>query len=544
MKQLDLSFNADLSENHSKIFSSLARDKIKQFNKLIGRLYSNVNKKYFLLWVISNTSSRNPYTSKIFYYYLSFFFLKKIIKKTKFQVIIVDSLIQKKLFKKILKNKNIKIKVQLKKKKNNFRFIKFFFRFLIIKISRLFEINKFFPTEVSLIMTYVLDGYVKKSRYFPGLFERIKSKKNIFFVPNIVIFSFFSLIKNLVLLRREKNYILKEDYISFFDLISILNINKNIRSIFKKNYLNKNILKDLVVEELLLNMNNFSYLESLMNFIFLRNLKSKGIKIKTSIVWFENQSFERSWSYALNKYFKNSKNIGYMGIVPADMYISQDHTLPEDRNYKLIPEKILTIGNYFRKNIKKFDSKLVTKNVTALSFQHLFNKKVINKKNQILVALPILEKDSENILKICKNLMKKKYFFKYKLIIRPHPTQKGTSYIKKIKDYNIKGSELDNNKNFYDTLKKSKYFIGGMSSTCLEAIIFNIPTIIYKSNDYLKSSCIPKFINNKYYLYSNDYLQIVQFIKNSKNKPNQLPNNIRKNFFNSVSNNLLSEFNL
>ena len=77
MTQLDLSFNADLSEKHSEIFSSLAREKVTEFNKLIGSLYSNINQKHFLLWVISNTSSRNPYTSKIFYYYLSFFFLKK-----------------------------------------------------------------------------------------------------------------------------------------------------------------------------------------------------------------------------------------------------------------------------------------------------------------------------------------------------------------------------------------------------------------------------------------------------------------------------------
>ena len=152
MKQLDLSFNADLSENHSEIFSSLAREKVTEFNKLIGSLYSNINQKHFLLWVISNTSSRNPYTSKIFYYYLSFFFLKKIIKETKLQVVIVDSFVQKKIFEKILKNKNIKVKLKIKKK-INFKFVKFFIRFLIIKISKIFEINKLLPNEVSLIMT-------------------------------------------------------------------------------------------------------------------------------------------------------------------------------------------------------------------------------------------------------------------------------------------------------------------------------------------------------------------------------------------------------
>ena len=67
MTVLDLRFKADLSKNHSKIFSKLARAKIKDFNKIIGKSYSHINKKNFLLWVISNTSSRNPYTSKIFF---------------------------------------------------------------------------------------------------------------------------------------------------------------------------------------------------------------------------------------------------------------------------------------------------------------------------------------------------------------------------------------------------------------------------------------------------------------------------------------------
>ena len=49
MKLLDLSFDADLSDEHSRIFSYLARIKIKKFNKIIGKLYSNIEEKKFLL---------------------------------------------------------------------------------------------------------------------------------------------------------------------------------------------------------------------------------------------------------------------------------------------------------------------------------------------------------------------------------------------------------------------------------------------------------------------------------------------------------------
>ena len=72
--------------------------------------------------------------------------------------------------------------------------------------------------------------------------------------------------------------------------MSIKKINNNIRSIFsKKDKLEKISLTDLIIEEVLDQKNNFSYLESYINYIFIKNLKKKNFIIKTSIVWFENQ---------------------------------------------------------------------------------------------------------------------------------------------------------------------------------------------------------------------------------------------------------------
>lgn len=548
MTALDLSFNADLSIKHSKIFNTLARSKIKNFNKIIGKLYYSVDDENFLLWVLSFASSRNPFSSKVFYYYLSSFFLKKIIKQNKFKAVIVDSIIQKKIYQRIIKKNNKNIKIILKREKSinsKIKFLKFFLRFLIIKISKFFEKKKFVSKQISLLMTYVIDGYVLKSRYFPHLFENIKKKNNIFFVPNIAIFKFSAFIKNLFLIRKDKNFILKEDFITFSDLFSILKTNNKIKKIFNKDhYINDFLLTDLIIEDLLNQENSYAYLESYLNYLFIKNLKTKGTKIKTSIVWFENQPFERSWSYAINKYHKNTKNIGYMGIVPADMYISQDHTLPEDRKFNIIPKIIFTIGNYFKHNIKKYDSKLVTKTVSALNFQHLFKKQIINKKKQILVALPMLKNDSNNILKVCKNLMDKNFFCNYKLIVRPHPTFNITHIKNQLKKLNIRNSQIDHNHHFFDSLKESYFFFGGMSSTCLEAIILNVPTIIFKNNDFLNCSCVPKFISDKLYLYSNDNKEISKFIIENKNRKKKLSDKIKNNCFKIVSNNLMNEFNL
>ena len=196
MTALDLSFNADLSIKHSKIFNTLARSKIKNFNKIIGKLYYSVDDENFLLWVLSFASSRNPFSSKVFYYYLSSFFLKKIIKQNKFKAVIVDSIIQKKIYQRIIKKNSKNIKIILKREKSinsKIKFLKFFLRFLIIKISKFFEKKKFVSKQISLLMTYVIDGYVLKSRYFPHLFENIK-KKIIFSLCQILQFLNFRLL--------------------------------------------------------------------------------------------------------------------------------------------------------------------------------------------------------------------------------------------------------------------------------------------------------------------------------------------------------------
>ena len=545
MSSLDLSFNADLSEKHSEIFSKLAISKIKIFNKLFGRLYYNVDEKNFLLWVISNTSSRNPYSSKIFYYYLSYFFLKKILNEENIKIIIVDSLVQKKILEKIIKKKKIEVKLKKKSSQSKIKFFKFLLRFVVIKFTKIFDINREYPKKISLIMTNLVDGHVKKNRFFPKLFNLVKKKKNIFFVPNITIFRFFPFIKNLIILRRQKNYLIKEDFVSIRDLLSIKKINNNIRSIFsKKDKLEKISLTDLIIEEVLDQKNNFSYLESYINYIFIKNLKKKNFIIKTSIVWFENQPLERSWSYSLGKYHKDTKNIGYMGIVPAKMYISQDHTIPEDREFKIIPKNIFTIGDYFKKNIKKYDSNLLAKSVSALSFQHLFMKEKYQKRNYILVALPVLDEDANNILTICQKIINNNSPINYKFLIRPHPTSNFNKIKQQISNLKLKNFEIDLNKNFYESLKISKFFLGGMSSTCLEAIILNVPTIIYKTNDYLRSSCIPDLIKRDYYLYSNNFKHIIEFINKGNKKFINFPNRLKNKCFNIVSNNLMNEFNL
>jgi len=172
-----------------------------------------------------------------------------------------------------------------------------------------------------------------KSRYFPHLFESIKNKKNIFFVPNITIFKFLDFIKNLILLRRENIYLLKEDYISYLDVFSIFNINSKMKNIFKKRIFVKDFfLTDLIVEELLNQKNTFGYLESYINFLFLKmNIYLQLDNLSYYFIHFETACFANSlcavfdgcWSNAVPSLFLLSP-VTYLSL---NGRLSSDHSV-------------------------------------------------------------------------------------------------------------------------------------------------------------------------------------------------------------------------
>ena len=140
--------------------------------------------------------------------------------------------------------------------------------------------------------------------------------------------------------------------------------------------------------------------------------------------------------------------------------------------------------------------------------------------------------------------MNEEFFNNYKLIVRPHPTFNILDVKKKLKKLQIKNSKIDCNEHFFQSLKESRFFFGGMSSTCLEALILNVPTIIFKNKTFLSCSCIPRLIGDKFYLHSNDYKEISKFIIKNKNQKKILSNKFKNNCFKIASNNLMNEFNL
>ena len=85
-------------------------------------------------------------------------------------------------------------------------------------------------------------------------------------------------------------------------------------------------------------------------------------------------------------------------------------------------------------------------------------KEKYQKRNYILVALPVLDEDANNILTICQKIINNNSPINYKFLIRPHPTSNFNKIKKQISNLKLKNFEIDLNKNFYESLKISKFF--------------------------------------------------------------------------------------
>ena len=522
MHSLDLRFSGRLSPFFCRMLTKIARNKVRKFNNLMGLAYQSIPKKNFEDFVCTPASSRNPFSSKVFFYFCCFFLVKKLLKeKYKISDIYVDSYEFKLILNNIIR-KNSKIIIFDRSKKNTLKILKsfsyFFIRIVIIKITSLFfKFKK--PTNIStLISTNVIKNYINKDRYFPNLLEKI-SKKNIFIVPNILVFNYYDLFKSCFSLRKSKNkFIIKEDYINFVEVLCFIGFFLRIKKLKVKKikFLEFDFSK-ILFEDLVNPLGIFSVFESMLNIKFISKMKKNNFKINTSLIWFENQNIDRSFSFSINKYFPNTYNFGYKGMVPSDLYLSQHHTIPEDRLCNIIPNKIFVIGKGFVNEIKKYDKKLDIVVGPALRFDHLWrSKKIIEKKN-ICVTLPIFYDESFFIIDLIKDILLTGNLLNLNFYFLPHPTHdfnKINSHIKKclLKNMIVKKSR------FIDLLDVSFAVISGMSSTCLESIASGKKTVIIEFYKSFAFSCIPKQINKNFFLISSSRTKIVNYLSNTIKK--------------------------
>ena len=247
----------DYPDNFRKIYDIFYISQRKNFSNWIGKI-SKIFRSDIDWWSCS-VSSRNTYVSKLFHNICILESLKYLNKKNKFpNKVIVNSLQLKKIINIYFKGKKIEFKKEIQWndwiKKIYLVITPLTFFLAIFLFSKMIKdkkskLNK--NDNYILIDTFITSSNLSIVRYYDKLEKKnLKNKKNIFFVPTILYSNIFKLPILVRQIRNNKNFILKEDFINFSDIIFAFNYIFRKKKFYTKytNYKNWN-LNNLIREE-------------------------------------------------------------------------------------------------------------------------------------------------------------------------------------------------------------------------------------------------------------------------------------------------------
>lgn len=534
-------YPSEIKKNYNKIYYGERKNFVLWLDEISYNYSEDID------WWLSPPASRNLYLSDIYKYFCVLKTLNKLKNKYTF-IIITDSQAFKKILKKSFSPKILGVKIKISKK----IFSKYFYFFYILKNTLLFltqyllikiiSEKNHIPDNVTMIDTFLIDKKQKEKFYYGNLLEYAKKKnQKIIFVATIIENNLFKFLGILFKIKNNKDYLFKENYINFNELVFCFSYPYRLKK-FKKKYkkLNRFELTDLIQEEIFYNRNLFSVFLGISNFSFFKNLHLKSIKIKKAINWFENQPMDKGFNYGLRKFFPSTLSLGYQGFTNYPEYMNTCPSISEFKS-NVIPKQIIVSGNTYKKLRKEFCKELQIVNGPALRAEKIFK---FFKKKYIYDVVIFLEggskkKDADIISKfidISQNFKDLKFF------IKTHPILPLNKLDIKIPD----NFEVLNG-DFSSIAKKTFIAVSyGNTSAILESLAYGCNLIIPYDNIFDKRNLSTFKIKNFFYKVCDNNFEIINAIKffiNTKNLQ-KFKNRVKiKNiFFNKVNKKTLSVF--
>lgn len=533
----------NIEKNDPKVKEDLKFFFEKNINNFTN-LVSNPNLNNNIDWYLSLAFSRNTLVSDLYKKFCNILYLKYLNEQNVYiEKIIVESIEEKKTIENYISKKlNIKFLNKNNKTKHFINIILYFsyqifYRFFQKILSRLSGYNKINKNhKIILIDTYVHPGFYTNDRYYNNLLDFTDKKNNIFFLPTLAYTSITELFYVYRQLRQSENhYILREDYITYFDIIySILHIFR-IRLTKINDFNFSNIDFSLIIKSELTKIKGDNIaIEGWINYFFFKRAKNKNLNILKLIDWWENQSTDKGMNLGFKKYYPYSKSLGYLGYAPRFLELQLIPSEYECRHH-LIPDAISVHGKSLIDSISQLNKNLKVLVAPAFRYNYLWNinKKFNNKITNVLVALPILIDESILIIQLLVKLIKKLDNYNIKFYVKTHPTISQDLLSKKINASSKFIIQTDEKIN--SLLKLSDLVISSRSIVCLESIAIGIPTLIYENDNIITFNPIPKKIPNILWKSFKNYDELE---KNFKYFSNNFNNIVSGN----LNNNLMNEY--
>lgn len=415
---LPINYPLEVKDTYRKIYYQNRKNYTNWVDKIGKKFSSDID------WWMTLPSYRNPYAGKL----LNYLTVLDTIQKLKKKEIILKT--KSPNFVSVVKanfgRSNIKAETYSKKESFGSMTLKYiksliFQVFLYIFISIFQKKEEINGKKIVLIDKFFTFKKKQNLNYFPNL----GNIKNIRIIPTIIpTFNLVKLIKILRSLNKNKEKIIfKEQYLKLSDLFFAFSHFFRRKKFLNKIYYYKSInISELVNEEILNYDDFYSINNGLLNYKFFYRLSKNRVNVLKSFNWFENQIIDKGWNLGFRNFFPNQQknSFGYQDFNKHFNLISNSPSSLEKIS-KVTPEKIIIISNYFKKITKEFtkNQKIIIGQSERFKNLNSQNQLAFKKRKKILLVLCGIKNIDIELLKLAMEvcLLKKDL----KIFIKPHP---------------------------------------------------------------------------------------------------------------------------
>jgi len=554
-----------MDPEHAVLFNQIAVDIRESFTDLIDSISKQNGGS--LDWWVSSPASRNTFVSPLFHYCCCLALLQELIRANEHVAeITTDSRAFKKIIENYLSKQGVSARAILARVPVEQRLkelvrpihtlfglpLKQLFLFLAAKLTRSLR-NPLPSGPLTLIDTFIMNGYIEKDRYYPGVLDALseKEKQHVWIVPHLYGFQawqYMSIVKRLR--KSEINFILKDDYLKFGDYWCLWRHLFRVRKLRIRPSLFCGVDISLLVREELTGFRGVSSSHtSLLNYRFAERLGEADVRLRLVIDWFENQSIDKGWNAGFRRFFPEVETIGYQGFIVSSHYLCMYPT-KEERNSKVIPHKVAVIGRGLVRSARRFCADLNVCVAPAIRFQHVWEKrKHLPASNvyTILVALPMMMSDAVHMLRLLDRTADEKTAG-VRFWIKPHPAVSQSRIQIAFSEEWPKRFEFTGG-DFGDCVEKSNLLISSASSACMETLAKGIPVIVVGNNSGLTHNPMPGAITSDIWrlCYSSEEIErAIQLYRSSSPEKieeyTEVGREIRQEYFEPVTDEGVREF--
>jgi hypothetical protein len=505
---LDLRRDAKLTVKDAKKISLLEPIVRGEYNKYIGTLvdFNNVKGLQWLLRLVCRNTDR----SMLYYWLCKLSLLEyKLQKGFKIDKILIDYTPIEKPVKQLLNKYKVKCLVDITGKKKNIKLY-----FLTNLVRNLYHcINNYFwgllfgkkiiPKEKILLLdTFFFKNTIKNGvihdRYYPGLINSLTliEQGNIFYLPTFyglrTPLDYFTQFRKVS--KLPEKIIFKECWLVCTDYMyaiwqSII-LPKSITNIPKWRGIN---IADIVKDELMQDQAGASLTQAVLIERSFRRYKESGIRIYGIIDWFENQVVDRAIYLGARRNYPGVYIKGYQGFVVGKGYVGLQ-PIQYEYDGGVLPDELLVIGEAYVDDRRLECSKLLVSAAPAFRMKHVLNfKKIIKKKNTIILAMPMSLVESSEIVNLSL-LIDLPENLKFELKVHPTIT---IEEFKKIIPQSVNRKIEFKKQSLSNLLSKACLVITSASSSALDAVLCGVSVVILGSRTTYTNNPLDGIVSSK-----------------------------------------------